>query len=38
MKEGMLYADAATDYKGRLRASMWAEAKTLHDAGRIRRH
>lgn len=34
MKEGM--ADAATDYKGQLRASMWAEAKALHDAGRIR--
>jgi len=28
--------DAATDHKGRLRASMWAEAKALHDAGRIR--
>lgn len=34
MKEGM--PDAATDYKGGLRASMWAEAKALHDAGRIR--
>ncbi|VXC04402.1 Epimerase [Aeromicrobium sp. 9AM] len=28
--------DAATDHKGRLRATMWAEAKALHDAGRIR--
>lgn len=28
--------DAATDHKGVLRASMWAEAKALHDAGRIR--
>ena len=28
--------DAATDHKGRLRASMWADAKALHDAGRIR--
>lgn len=28
--------DAATDHKGRLRASMWAEAKARHDAGRIR--
>lgn len=28
--------DAATDHKGALRASMWAEAKALHDAGRIR--
>jgi len=34
MKEDM--PDAATDYKGHLRASMWAEAKALHDAGRIR--
>ena len=34
MKEGM--PDAATDHKGRLRASMWADAKALHDAGRIR--
>jgi len=34
MKEDM--PDAATDYKGQLRASMWAEAKALHDAGRIR--
>ena len=34
MKEGM--PDAATDYKGQLRASMWAEAKALHEAGRIR--
>lgn len=28
--------DAATDHKGRLRASMWAEAKARHDDGRIR--
>lgn len=28
--------DAATDHKGRLRAAMWAEAKTRHEAGRIR--
>src|SRR6478752_4088575 len=28
--------DAATDHKGRLRASMWAEAKARQDAGRIR--
>jgi nucleoside-diphosphate-sugar epimerase len=28
--------DAATDHKGRLRATMWADAKALHDAGRIR--
>jgi nucleoside-diphosphate-sugar epimerase len=28
--------DAATDHKGRLRAGMWAEAKTSHDEGRIR--
>lgn len=28
--------DAATDRKGRIRAGMWAEAKALHDAGRIR--
>ncbi|MBC7632891.1 NAD-dependent epimerase/dehydratase family protein [Aeromicrobium sp.] len=28
--------DAATDHKGVLRAGMWAEAKALHDAGRIR--
>lgn len=34
MREDM--PDAATDHKGRLRASMWAEAKKLHDAGRIR--
>ena len=34
MHEGM--TDAATDHKGRLRAGMWAEAKALHDAGRIR--
>lgn len=34
MHEGL--PDAATDHKGRLRASMWAEAKALHEAGRIR--
>lgn len=34
MRESM--PDAATDHKGVLRASMWAEAKALHDAGRIR--
>ena len=34
MSEAM--PDAATDFKGRLRASMWGEAKALHDAGRIR--
>jgi len=34
MREGM--PDAATDHKGRLRARMWAEAKTAHDAGRVR--
>lgn len=34
MHEGL--PDAATDHKGRLRAAMWADAKTLHDAGRIR--
>jgi len=28
--------DAATDHKGRLRATVWADAKALHDAGRIR--
>ncbi|MET0930018.1 MAG: NAD-dependent epimerase/dehydratase family protein [Aeromicrobium sp.] len=28
--------DAATDHKGILRARMWADAKALHDAGRIR--
>ena len=28
--------DAATDHKGVLRARMWADAKALHDAGRIR--
>ena len=28
--------DTATDHKGRLRASMWAEARARHDAGRIR--
>ncbi|MEO6605318.1 MAG: NAD-dependent epimerase/dehydratase family protein [Aeromicrobium sp.] len=34
MHEGL--PDAATDHKGRLRAGMWADAKALHDAGRIR--
>lgn len=34
MHEGL--PDAALDHKGRLRAGMWAEAKALHDAGRIR--
>lgn len=28
--------DAATDTKGMLRATMWSEAKALHDVGRIR--
>ena len=28
--------DAATDHKGRLRAGMWAEAKSRHEAGRLR--
>jgi nucleoside-diphosphate-sugar epimerase len=28
--------DAATDHKGALRARIWADAKALHDAGRIR--
>lgn len=28
--------DSATDHKGVLRARMWADAKALHDAGRIR--
>ncbi len=28
--------DAATDHKGVLRARLWADAKALHDAGRIR--
>ena len=28
--------DAATDHKGMLRSSMWAEALALHQAGRIR--
>jgi nucleoside-diphosphate-sugar epimerase len=28
--------DAATDHKGVLRAMMWADAKALHEAGRIR--
>jgi nucleoside-diphosphate-sugar epimerase len=34
MHEGL--PDAATDHKGVLRARMWADAKALHDAGRIR--
>lgn len=34
MVEGM--PDAATGTKGRLRADMWAAARTLHEAGRIR--
>lgn len=34
MREGM--PDAATDRKGALRASMWADALALHTAGRIR--
>ena len=34
MVEGM--PDAATGTKARLRAGMWADAKALHDAGRIR--
>ncbi|AXT84639.1 epimerase [Aeromicrobium sp. A1-2] len=34
MHEGL--PDAATDHKGALRAQMWADAKALHDAGRIR--
>jgi nucleoside-diphosphate-sugar epimerase len=34
MHEGL--PDAATDHKGVLRARMWADARTLHDAGRIR--
>lgn len=33
MTEGM--PDAATDHKGRLRATMWADAKAAHDAGRL---
>lgn len=28
--------DAATDFKGKLRASMWADALASHNAGRIR--
>lgn len=28
--------DAATDHKGILRATLWADAKEAHDAGRIR--
>ncbi|GAA3536068.1 NAD-dependent epimerase/dehydratase family protein [Aeromicrobium panaciterrae] len=34
MHEGM--PDAATDHKGILRAKVWADAKALHDEGRIR--
>ena len=34
MHEGL--PDAATDHKGVLRAQMWADAKALHDDGRIR--
>lgn len=34
MREGL--PDAATDRKGMLRARMWADAKALHDQGRIR--
>jgi nucleoside-diphosphate-sugar epimerase len=34
MHEGL--PDAATDHKGVLRATMWADALALHDAGRIR--
>jgi len=34
MHEGL--PDAATDHKGRLRAGIWADAKALHEAGRIR--
>ena len=34
MVEGL--PDAATGTKARLRAGMWADAKRLHDAGRIR--
>lgn len=34
MREGL--RDAATDHKGRLRATMWSDALTLHEAGRIR--
>jgi nucleoside-diphosphate-sugar epimerase len=34
MHEGL--PDAATDHKGILRARMWAEAKALHETGRIR--
>ncbi|MEJ7633321.1 NAD-dependent epimerase/dehydratase family protein [Aeromicrobium sp.] len=34
MHEGL--PDAATDRKGVLRGGMWADAKALHDAGRIR--
>ena len=34
MVEGL--PDAATDHKGVLRARMWADARALHEAGRIR--
>jgi nucleoside-diphosphate-sugar epimerase len=34
MREGM--PDAATEHKGILRAKMWADAKSAHDAGRVR--
>lgn len=34
MHEGL--PDAATDHKGVLRSTMWADAKALHAAGRIR--
>ncbi|QDP98931.1 NAD-dependent epimerase/dehydratase family protein [Microlunatus elymi] len=34
MFEGL--PDLATEKNGRIRASMWAEAKALHDAGRIK--
>ncbi len=34
MHEGL--PDAATDHKGVLRQTMWADAKVLHEAGRIR--
>ena len=33
MAEGQ--PDAATDHKGRLRAAMWAEARSRHEAGRL---
>lgn len=34
MHEGL--PDAATDHKGVLRASLWADARAAHDAGRVR--